>query len=268
MKACLKNGDVLVKIITAIREVASDVNVECSPTGMSLQAMDSSHVSLVSMLLRSEGFEPWELEETCQLGINLEYLFRLLRCMRAKDSVEMIYRNGQELDFVFKDLAEEHVSHFSLRLMEIDADHLGIPDTEYGTSVRMSSAEFMRICRDLSFGDTMTIKVTKEEISFSAEGELGSGTMSLKNSTATGDEESTATLIDSSEDISLSFALRYLQSYTKATPLSKVVVLRMSAAVPLLVEYKIDELGYIRYYLAAKIEEEMRNENSGDIEQE
>jgi len=247
----------MVKIIAAIREVATDVNVECSPTGMSLQAMDSSHVSLVSMLLRAEGFEPWDLEDTCQLGINLDYLSRLLKCMRANDSLEMIYRDGAELDFVFKDLIEEHVSHFSLKLMEINADHLGIPDTEYKTSVRMSSTEFMRICRDLSFGDTLTIKVTKEEISFSAEGEVGSGTMSLKNSTATDDEEANATVIDSHEDISLSFASRYLQNYTKATPLSKFVILRMSAAVPLLVEYKIDELGYIRYYLAAKIEEEI-----------
>lgn len=256
MRGCLKNGDVLAKIIAAIHEVVKDVNIDCRKVGMSLQAMDSSHVSLVSMLLRAEGFEPWECEESCQLGIHLDHLTRLLKCMHIKDSLEMNYTEGEELDFIFKSQNEERVAHFSLKLMEIDADHLGIPEVDYKTCVRMSSTEFMKICRDLSFGDTLVIKVTKDEISFSAMGDLGSGTMAMKNSTATDEEESEATLIDSREDITQSFALRYLQNFTKATPLSKIVTLRMSPDIPLLVEYKMDDLGYIRYYLAPKIDVE------------
>ena len=33
--------------------------------------------------------------------------------------------------------------------MDIDAEHLGIPDSEYETIIKMSSAEFTRICRDM-----------------------------------------------------------------------------------------------------------------------
>jgi len=256
MRGCLKNGDVLVKIVAALSEIVKDVNIDCRELGMSLQAMDSSHVALISMLLRAEGFEPWECQESCQLGIHVEHLTRLLRCMHSKDSLEMNYADGEELEFIFKNQTEDRVAHFSLKLMEIDAEHLGIPETDYKTCVRMSSTEFMRICRDLSFGDTLVIKVTKDEISFSAMGELGCGTMSMRNSTATDEEESEATLIDSREDITQSFALRYLQNFTKATPLSKIVTLRMTLDIPLLVEYKIDELGYIRYYLAPKIDVE------------
>jgi len=246
----------MVKIIAAISEVVGDVNFECRAQGMSLQAMDSSHVSLVSMLLRADAFEPWECEDNVQLGIHLDHLTRLLKCMHAKDSLEMNYSNGDELDFIFKSLTEERVAHFSLKMMEVDAEHLGIPETDYKTCVKMSSMEFMRICRDLSFGDTLTINVTKDEISFSAMGDLGCGTMSMRNSTATDEEEPDATMIDSRENISQAFALRYLQNFTKATPLAKVVTLRMTPDVPLMVEYKIDEVGYIRYYLAPKIDVE------------
>lgn len=39
--------------------------------------------------------------------------------------------------------------------MDIDSEHLGIPDAEYQSIVRMPSAEFARICKDLgSIGDT------------------------------------------------------------------------------------------------------------------
>jgi len=256
MRGYLKNGEILAKIAIAISELVTDANIDCREQGMSLQAMDSSHVSLVSMLLRAEGFEPWECDNSCQLGVHLDHLIRLLKCMRSNDSLELTYEDGDVLDLVFKSQNEERVSNFSLKLMEVDAEHLGIPETEFKTCVQMPSTQFMRVCRDLSFGDTLTIKVTKQEISFSAEGELGSGTMSMRNSTATDEEQPEATVVDSREDISQSFALRYLQGFTKATPLSKVVTLRMSPDIPLLVEYKIDELGYIRYYLAPKINSE------------
>jgi len=257
MEGCLKNGDILRKIIVAISDLVIDVNFDCDNLGMTLQAMDSSHVSLVSMLLRAEGFEGWNCPDNIQLGIHLDHLMKLLRCMHTKDSVELSYKeHADELDFIFKSQNEERVSHFSLKLMELVEERLGIPDTDYQTSVQMPSSEFMRICRDLaSFGDTLTIKVTKEEISFSADGEIVNGVMSLRNSTATDEEMPEATQIESKEDITQAFALRYLQNFTKATVLSNVVTLRMSPEVPLLVEYKIDELGYVRYYLAPKIEE-------------
>lgn len=41
--------------------------------------------------------------------------------------------------------------------MDIDSEHLGIPEAEYEAIVRMPSAEFARICKDLaSMGDTGT----------------------------------------------------------------------------------------------------------------
>lgn len=47
-----------------------------------------------------------------------------------------------------------------MKLMEIDSEHLGIPDAEYHAIVRMPSAEFARICKDLSsIGDTGMICV-------------------------------------------------------------------------------------------------------------
>ena len=50
---------------------------------------------------------------------------------------------------------QDKISDFELKLMDIDSEHLGIPDTEYGATVNMPSAEFFRIVHDLStIGDT------------------------------------------------------------------------------------------------------------------
>mgnify|MGYP002630673492 CR=1 FL=1 len=50
-------------------------------------------------------------------------------------------------------------------LMNLDAEHLGIPETDYAAVIKMPSAEFQRVIRDLSqFGDSLVISVTKVDI--------------------------------------------------------------------------------------------------------
>ena len=56
--------------------------------------------------------------------------------------------------------------------------------------------------------------------------------------------------------VSLTFALRYMNSFTKATPLASQVTVSLSSELPVVVEYKIAEMGHLRFYLAPKIEED------------
>lgn len=65
-----------------------------------------------------------------------------------------------------------------------------------------------------------------------------------------------ATVIEMNDPVSLTFALRFFNSFTKATPLSSTVSISLSTELPVVVEYKVAEMGYIRYYLAPKIEED------------
>jgi len=146
--------------------------------------------------------------------------------------------------------------------MDIDGEHLGIPETEYNATIKMSAPEFQRICRDLTIlGDTVIIAVTKESIKFSVSGDVGNGNITCRRKTVSVDDKAGKNskedvVIDLKENVTLTFALRYLNYFTKATPLSSTVTLQMSKDVPLVVEYQFNESGHIRYYLAPKIEEE------------
>merc|ERR1711997_1331481 len=71
-----------------------------------------------------------------------------------------------------------------------------------------------------------------------------------------GDGEDNGVRIQLEESVTQTFSLRYLNNFTKATGLSKEVVLRMGADVPLEVEYKIGDFGSLRYYLAPKIDDD------------
>ena len=142
-----------------------------------------------------------------------------------------------------------------MKLMDIDSEHLGIPDTEYKCIVDMPSGEFQRIVRDLSsIGDNCDIACNKEGVQFAVSGASGKGTISVKQNHKA-DKPDESTTIEMEEPVHLTFALRYLNYFTKATALNNRVQLSFSPDVPLVVEYQVMESSYIRFYLAPKIDD-------------
>ena len=50
----------------------------------------------------------------------------------------------------------------TLKMIDIDSEHLGIPDQQYSVVCEMSSAEFKKTCADLAmFSDSINITATK-----------------------------------------------------------------------------------------------------------
>eukprot|EP00891_Asterochloris_glomerata_P005635 jgi/Astpho2/5635/fgenesh1_pm.00079_%23_40_t len=262
-EARLSEAALLKKLLEAVKELVTDANFDCSGTGFQLQAMDSSHVSLVSLSLRSDGFEHFRCDRNLSMGMNLNNMAKMLKCAGNDDVITMKAEdNGDTVTFMFESKNQERISDFELKLMDIDSEQLGIPDTDYAATVKMPSAEFQRICKDLSsIGDTVNISVTKDGVKFSTSGDIGSANITVRQNNAV-DKPEEATDIDLNEPVSLTFALRYLNSFAKATPLSPVVVLSMSKELPVVVEYRIADMGYVRFYLAPKIEDEEMEDNA------
>jgi len=78
-EARLVQGELLKKIIESIKDLVTDANFDCSATGFGLQAMDSSHVSLVALLLRADGFEHYRCDRGLSMGMNLANFSKMLK---------------------------------------------------------------------------------------------------------------------------------------------------------------------------------------------
>ncbi|GMN41367.1 hypothetical protein TIFTF001_010585 [Ficus carica] len=192
--------------------------------------MDSSHVALVALLLRSEGFEHYRCDRNLSLGMNLNNMAKMLKCAGNDDIVTIKAADSADsVTFMFESPNQDKIADFEMKLMDIDSEHLGIPEAEFQAIVRMPSTEFARICKDLStIGDTVVISVTKEGVKFSTRGDIGTANIVCRHNT----------------------------SVDKATPLANQVTISLSSELPVVVEYKVAEMGHIRFYLAPKIEEE------------
>lgn len=184
-------------------------------------------------------------------------LGKVFKCSGPDDTVTMKAQDDADMvTFMFESKKQDKISDYEMKLMNLDQEHLGIPETEFSCIIKMPAGEFARIVRDLSqFGESIVISCTKEGVKFSAQGDIGTGNVKLAQ-TNNFDKEEESVIIDLQEPVTLTFACQYLNSFTKATPLSNQVTLSMSENVPLVVEYQIPELGHLRFYLAPKIEED------------
>merc|ERR1711879_848155 len=164
--------------------------------------------------------------------------------------------DADTVNFQCESGGDDRIADFDLKLMQIESEHMEIPEQQYKVTARLPSAEFQRICRDLrEFGETLHVKASKEGITFSVQGDIGAGNVMLKPRESEKAEERVSLTVH--EPVTATFALRYVVHFSKAAPLCGSVELGLAADAPLLVKYELDkaENGHMQFYLAPKIDE-------------
>merc|ERR1712186_303836 len=257
LEAHLQQAVLLKKVVDAMKDLCKDVNFDCSEKGLQVQSMDSSHVALVSLLLRESAFSEFKCDRPMSLGMNVDSLGKILKMCGPNDSLKVRWQNDADtVSFQCESGDDDRISDFDLKLMQIESEHMEIPEQHYKVVARMPSAEFQKICRDLKeFGETMQVKASKEGITFSVQGDIGAGNVMLKPREAEKPEERVSLTVH--EPVTATFALRYLVTFAKAAPLCGTVELGLGPDAPLLVKYDLEtgDNGFMQFYLAPKIDE-------------
>lgn len=99
---------------------------------------------------------------------------------------------------------------------------------------------------------TVAIECTKDGVTFKCNGDIGSGSITLRQHTDV-DKPDNNVEVNLTEPVALTFSLKYLVNFCKASGLSSKVKLCLSGEVPLLVEYSLTTGSFLRFYLAPKV---------------
>lgn len=202
LEARLAEAAILKRLLDSIKELVTDANFECNEEGINLQAMDNSHVALVSVKLSASGFKKYRCDRPLPLGVNLGSFTKVLKC--AKDDDVCIIKAADDADILsltYEARNSDRIAEYEMKLMDIDADTLNIPDTDYDARVSMPSAEFTRIVRDLSqLGESVRIEVSKEGVRFISDGEAANGNILLRQSEASARKGSSSKKEDDDEE--------------------------------------------------------------------
>jgi len=254
--AQLPHAGLLKKVADAMKDLCKDVNFDCSERGIQVQSMDSSHVALVSLNLKESAFTDFKCERPASLGMNVDSLTKILKMTSPNDSLKIRHQVDSDVVGFQCEGSDDRISEFELKLMQIESEHMEIPEQHYKVIAKLPSSEFQKICRDLKeFGETLQLSGSKEGLKFQVKGDIGSGNVLLKPRESEKSEDKVSLTIH--EPVNATFALRYLVNFSKAAPLCGSVTLGLGPDAPLLVQYDLEseDKGHLKYYLAPKIEE-------------
>lgn len=101
--ATLENGAILKKIVEAIKDLVQNVTLYVGENGISMQAMDATHVALVGLQLDRDGFNGnYRTDESYEIGVKLQNLDKILKCAGPNDQITLGYKaDGSHLSLKF-----------------------------------------------------------------------------------------------------------------------------------------------------------------------
>merc|ERR1712193_103847 len=238
-----------------MKDLAAIGILEGTAQSFCLKAVHLSQVAMVSVRFQRDRFDSYRCDNDLSVGLELKSLSKMLGC--AGDDGSITITSGHDEDrikFLFEGQHQPNQepkkkSEMVLKLVDRDLATVRVPQYNQSATVKLPSAEFQRICKVLApIGECVEISVTTNLVEFSAAGESGSAKITL----AHGADNRVEICCDTS--ISLTFALRYLNSFAKALTLSKMTCLTLANGSPMTVLYEIEEIGDMCFVLAPKLE--------------
>ena len=180
--ATLQKGTILKKIVEAIKDVVVNINLEVSAKGLSLQAMDPTHIALVTLSLKPDGFTQYRCDKSFKIGLKLLNLYKILKCSENDDSIVLeCDSNLSTLKIIFESKKQEKKSTFNLNLSNFDQENLQIPETVYSSRVTLSSSVFSKMIKEIShLSENIKILTIKNRVIFSINGDSCSGEIEIK----------------------------------------------------------------------------------------
>lgn len=253
--ACLRIQTVQVSamktLVETLKDLLTDAIIEASPDGLKIIAMDNSHVAMVHLKLEADRFELFECTRpSVQLSVNMLDLNKLMKTVGNSDTLS-IYVEDEDMNNLYIQIENQLKNTrtlYKLRMLDIDMVEIDVPAEKFSNIIVLNSMEFQKLCRDMShIASNVEIKVVGGEVTFSCEGETIKQESTFHSDclvAVDGDDYGP----DGSRDeiIQGIFPLKYLTTFTRCTNLSNTVELFFKNSYPLIVRYKVSNLGEIK----------------------
>ena len=183
-EAKLSDGYIFKKIIDSIKDIVDLANIHVTKNGLEMQAMDGSHVALVSLKLSKEGFDSFRCDKDQILGINVKDFSKFMKFVEPNDSILLrAKQNANSLYVESISSKNQNKVEFDYRLQNIDEENLSVPEQQYESCITINSNLFSKHCRDLrALDDTVKIEVREDKVLLSVEASNGNLNILLNDS--------------------------------------------------------------------------------------
>lgn len=251
MRFLLEDASKLKDILGVLKDFCNAVTFVCNNEGLSMQAMDSSHVAMSGLTMKKTQFKEYDMggESEVRISTSVENLAKLLRL--AGPGTTLLWDTRGKTDRLSLELActkSKTNYKFDLLLMDIESDELEIPELQFTNVVQLKSSEFKRMVHDtIDFGTVVNVKQTGTELGLHVTGDAGEFEISKD-----------VTTVSSSDTYKGRFASRYMLLFSKADKISSEITILMSEGIPIQLKYTLgDDGSEFALFVAPQIDDDM-----------
>jgi len=233
-------------VFEVLKDIINDVNVYFTAEGIKILTLDTARVTLVQMNLLAENFEEYDCPEEIIAGLNMANVHKLLKSVTSSDTLTISAEGRDIMEFTIENQDKNSITHFKLKLLDINEDMIEFPDIEMNVITTMQSIDFQRFVRDMSnLGNEMMIWREGTELELSCSGDFAEQKTIIRYPD-----------VPPCDRTGGAFSLKYISLYTKATNMcSSIQFMQNSKNVdmPIIFRYTIANLGDLKFFLAPNI---------------
>lgn len=235
------------KVIESLADIVDKMEIKCSDAGLNIQVMDSMHVALADVHFSRETFTNYRCDREVQLGLPIKHFLTVLRGIGLEEKSVLRF-SCEDTPQVLKieHILPDSQFEFDITLYQIGSESYSVPELKFDTKVRMPSEQFRSISKLIgSFGEYINFECSEKRLVVKQNGDLIKNNMSLKPNEET-------VFIDNTAPVSLEIAMKYVNIVNKISTLSNEVKVNLGSSTPVFFEVDIDNIGYIKFYVAPK----------------
>ncbi len=249
---------------TLIDLLANNIKTACfeiHENGIGLSMIDYHHKTMISLKLYSSKFVVYDFNHisTLYIGLSLNELFKIIRSVKKKDSIELSIDDENHNELMIKVIPKESTYETELTIKIHEAQNIYIEQPVMNTNpIIVSSCEFQKMVKNMSSfgGKIIDISATKTYLEFNCN---SAGILNRK------DKIGDITNSDNTVCFHEKYNIEQLLKITKITGLNSTIQIYTTS--PLAFQTDIGSLGNIVIFIKSisEIEMDLKN-NDSDIE--
>lgn len=246
------------KVLESIADFIDDVELKVSESGILIQVMDSGFSAFADIFLSKAIFCTYRCDRNLVLGIKVKAFVTALKKLNIDRFDTFTMSSDDDAKILTLELENSEMRlTYDVNLYTFVVENFGEPATGFCADIQIGVEKFVDIQRAIGdSGKYMSIDIRKNDVYFGASGNMVTSSLMLKAGAQKGTSQ-----VNVAEPIKRELLLKYVNAVGKVAPLAETVKIYMGESTPILFEFTLGELGYMKYYIAPREEENEESES-------